>query len=89
MAVRRHEPTIAQFLGVIFAVAIVAKFSSSASQSIDQLRDVALCVGAFLISIGASIFHYRVISTSHPLHSVPGPFLAKVTQFWLFKVVLK
>jgi hypothetical protein len=89
LVVRRHEPTIGQFLGMVFAVAIVAAAFSNTLRPVDQIRDIAIFVGTYLCSIATSIFYYRLISTSHPLHSIPGPLIAKLTQFWLFKVVLK
>lgn len=49
-----------------------------------SLPQIILSISAFLVALAVSILYYRILSPRHPLHHIPGPFLARSSQLWLF-----
>ncbi len=49
--------------------------------------NTAIIVGSYLVSLFASMAIYRTIF--HPLHTVPGPFMARVSKLWHLSKVLR
>ena len=52
------------------------------------ISTVLLAWFSWFVSLGASIGFYRVFWPWHPLYSIPGPLLARVSQLWIFGCVL-
>lgn len=76
---RRNEPSLQQFIGVVLSVVLTARLTDQA---------ILTTTAAFLAALTISIVHYRLLSTSHPLHGLPGPLLARCSQVWIFSRVL-
>ncbi|KAF2092489.1 cytochrome P450 [Rhizodiscina lignyota] len=74
---KRYEPSVLQF---VFTAALVG----IAESVFFTIAQVAISTVAFLIVLSSSILYYRVLSTNHPLHHIPGPLAARASQLWLF-----
>ena len=78
--IRIYEPSsIQQYLTLPFALAAINQVSFSAT-----IIEIALVLASFLTTIGLCVLYYRVLSSAHPLHHVPGPILARITQLGQF-----
>ncbi|KAL8283368.1 hypothetical protein RQP46_005778 [Phenoliferia psychrophenolica] len=77
---RKYEPTITSFARVLAFATVLARFATTPQWDEHLISDpklpVFLVVGAFVSGLGGSILHYRLFSSSHPLHNIPGPVLA-------------
>lgn len=90
---RRYEPSIASFFAVAAIVATFARLGTTAQWDLPHLIGTPVfptvaSVAAFLGGLGLSILHYRLLSSSHPLHDIPGPLLARASKWWLLYKVL-
>lgn len=75
---RRYEPRSVSGFAAIPAVLCVLSYALLACTVLHSVTIVL----SFLLVLTLSILYYRLFSTSHPLHHIPGPFLARSTQLY-------
>lgn len=88
---RVHEPTPATVLAALnlfAAVQLVLNLSIGRVSLQDALEWASLHGVVYLLSLAAFTVEYRM-SARHPLASIPGPRLAKVTKWFMAYYVLK
>ena len=54
-----------------------------------SMLNIAKSISIFLTVLLLDIVRYRLLSPSHPLHGIPGPVSAKLSQLWLFHKVVR
>ncbi|KAF1816634.1 cytochrome P450 [Eremomyces bilateralis CBS 781.70] len=81
---KRFEPALAEFS----LIPIILGFIGSVIWSLSIPQTLSLVI-SFLSALSSSVLFYRLIAPWHPLHHVPGPFLAKCSQVWLFSRLYK
>lgn len=91
MYFRRYEPTLGSFGTFAAFVAVVARLATAPwnySLISAPVLPTIVSVAAFILGLALTILHYRLVSSTHPLHDIPGPLFARATKWWLlFKVV--
>jgi cytochrome P450 len=75
---RRYEPKSLSGFAVIPAAVFLLPYTIL---SFTFFQSITILV-SFLIVLVLSILYYRLLSTSHPLHHIPGPVLARSTQLY-------
>jgi hypothetical protein len=73
---RRYEPKSLSGFAVIPAAVFLLSYTIL---SFTFFQSITILV-SFLLVLSPSILYYRLLSTSHPLHHIPGPVLARSTQ---------
>ena len=85
---RRRELQLIQSLqyaalGFLACLVFRTRGASTWVFSLNAAARALLDVCTFLAAMAAGILHYRLFAPNHPLHNVPGPLKAKVSQTWL------
>lgn len=78
---QRNEPS-SLFEFALIPTAIGMLESTLLSFSLSQ---TLLSISLSLCALALSTVYYRILSPRHPLHHIPGPFIARSTQLWLFQ----
>jgi cytochrome P450 len=75
---RRYEPKSVSGFAAITALICICAYTLFSCSVLQSIRAVL----SFLLVLALSILYYRLLSTSHPLHHIPGPVLARSTQLY-------
>lgn len=74
---QKQEPTFFKYINLQIFIFMICFISFS------NLILAFKSIITFNFFLGSQIIFYRIFS--HPLSSIPGPFLASLTQFWILR----
>jgi hypothetical protein len=88
--VRRYEPKklVQMFTVVLLPPVTLAPLLHLASSSFSLVKSAFVSLAVYAVTLTLSMVVYR-LSPWHPLAAIPGPFLARLSKFWMIHVLIK